>query len=114
MSLHVVDHCQIDLQYQRNDWKPDGSALDAKRGVDSFSLSDIDPNSIVVKDSIALDPPILSIVMNTRNRANLIKDDYLGNTNFANVTSFVDLPSANRAANALRHAAELCANTQPF
>jgi hypothetical protein len=57
------------------------------------------------------------IWLGTRGSANLIKGTFTGQTTFIpsfSVGLFADQASAQRAVNAFQHAAQLCANAQPF
>jgi hypothetical protein len=88
---------------------------------ETFMLSDIDPSLITIRDHEAgVESLVISILLSTRNGSKSIKSvNSLANgredrISTAQLGYFIDKANADRAINAFRHAAELCANTQPF
>lgn len=75
-----------------------------------FSLSDVDPASISVSGN-------LQVSFTTRGLAKVVAQDHHPNAfpwyGFS-MGTFSDKASAQRVVNALQHAAQLCANSQPF
>lgn len=84
-------------------------------GTYSFSLSDIDPTKI---SSSGTGAGTFAVVLNTRGGAKSVKlvgNPILGShTSFVVLQAFADQASAQRVVNAFQHAAQLCANAQPF
>jgi hypothetical protein len=88
--------------------------------VATFSFSDIDPASVVINMANNYDPPSISVTMGTKNGLKTVihktSTPEFPETREGSVEigQFADSESANRVVKAFRHAAELCANTQPF
>ncbi len=80
----------------------------------TFSLSDIDPSTVsVFQDGVAF-----AVNMKTRGQASVVREVVRGTVEFhysdVSARDIADQASAQRVANAFQHAAQLCANTQPF
>lgn len=80
-----------------------------------FSLGDIDPSSITVKSDNS-SPPAIYVDLRTRGGSPTIATDFplTPRTSAAAIGSFVDRASAQRVVKAVKHAAQLCASSQPF
>jgi hypothetical protein len=78
----------------------------------TFSLSDIDPSQVRAHPQ----NDVFDVSLSTRGGANAVKFTSAKAffTNQVDVDTFADQASAQRAANAFQHAAQLCANAQPF
>jgi hypothetical protein len=96
----------------------EGTGLQRKKTVDDtfsyvFSLADVDPNSIAIGNCYGA----IDIEFKIRNNAatvDVTSDNYHRKNSAGSVVGFADHTSAERVQKALRHAAELCAQQQPF
>jgi hypothetical protein len=108
-SLDVSDGCKVHIKSVGTP----GSYWEE----DDFSFAEIEPSTVVVELWQGTTPQAFHVVMETRGKENtVISRSPLGNRRFdvAGAGTFVDRAVAERVANAFRHAAELCAKTQPF
>ncbi len=80
-----------------------------------FSLGDLDSTDISVKSDNEF-PADIYVNLHTRGGSPIISTNlaWEPKTSDVAVASFVDQASAQRAANAFKHAADLCASSQPF
>lgn len=112
-NLRAISACEISLTLTTVTYS-NGAASTGNPAVYQFSLGDIDPSTVHVAQDFGI-----YVDMKTRGNALAISED-LGppvgriNTAEAVAQNFGDTASAQRAADAFKHGAELCANTQPF
>jgi hypothetical protein len=111
-SLHRINGCQIEFVTNSRTFDKDGKVSGSGSYYTVLSLSDIDPQAVIVTDDVS-DGYRLAVKLSTRNQARIIKvGQEMRGSVF--IDAFVDRAHAERAANAFRHAVELCANAQPF
>jgi hypothetical protein len=82
---------------------------------DSFSLSDIDPSTIKTDTNGG----VYRVWLFTKGGSLLVQetggyDNRLSHVAYSGAANFNDQASAQRVVNAFQHAAQLCANSQPF
>jgi hypothetical protein len=111
ITLQVINSCRVSLAVEVvliNDLsRPSGTYRH------EFSLSDIDPKSVVMVKS----DTVIWVELKTKNGLNtIIQDSRLPDPRADHIQfgNFTDSGSADRVVKAFKHAAELCANTQPF
>ena len=117
MSLVQVNGCEVNIAeiddvYDKGLLQPSLRLSVAFR----FSFGDIEPRAIAVRTDTmkGTPPPRIAVAISTRNNSPTISIDSQGKTSHEYIGAFVDLASAQRVANALKHAAELCESRQPF
>jgi hypothetical protein len=123
-SIQVIEGCRVSLKVVTMIIKDLSRPSERDTGVTdvfTFSLSDIDQTSVAIVNLDLLDVPNTSVSMRTDNGLKtVITDVYSSLPNQgdrsagATVGLFVDSGSADRVVKAFKHAASLCAKTQPF
>jgi len=122
-NLEIISGCHVAFHGDRTSYQ-NGKAMSSDDFTDTLSLADINPSTISVSAS-QLGPNGIAVFMYTTGNIRLIADvnNHVsdGTTEhqamhiyYESVGLFVDKASAQRVANAFKHAAELCASTQPF
>ncbi len=114
-TLDPSSSCNITLRTDELTPAYGSTTLIHQHGYETFSLSDIDPASVVASP----DSGSNSVSFTTRGRAPLVLFSHRDDQSpvrlpTAYVSYFADPASAQRVANAFQHAAQLCANAAPF
>jgi hypothetical protein len=111
-SIAVARGCAISIRMYQERFDVPTSTPDTR--TEEFSLSDIDP-ATVTAGPVPSDG-VFQVYGSTRGGLKAVKDGNYPNgpTSEWVIRAFADQASAQRVANALQHAAQLCANAQPF
>lgn len=113
-SLEAIGGCQVRLHHTDTGFGPN-----VMLSTEKFSFSEIDSSTVKVgQDPSKTQPETYGVGMTTRGGAmTIIENPPQVGKNRVNSTGaggFTDRSSAERVANAFRHAAELCGKAQPF
>jgi hypothetical protein len=124
-DLEVLNGCQVRLVITPTFYGLDGRAVSVSTIALLFSLADIEPSSVNAR---AMKGGEFEVVLGARNNAMIISHsgvthylsgnfpDEHGGALHSSTSAWIfgDRGSADRVANAFRHAAELCGKPQPF
>jgi hypothetical protein len=110
-SIAILGGCNVAIVEQKTNIDSPSSVNPDDKW--TFSLSDMDPASGLVS---SMNGGFI-VTLGTSGKVPMVKMEEAGSVlhiNYASAGTFADQASAQRVVNALQHAAQLCANAQPF